>query len=192
MQGPSSSDYTYVSQSSIKVFENKILFYSDIDDDSALELNKCLIEMDSKLKQMKGLFNDDFNPKIHLHINSNGGGISSGFSILDTIRRLNTEVYTYVDGSAASAATFLTITGAKRFIGKHGMMLIHQLSGGIEGKHNELNDYLLSCNKTMDIIIKLYQDNTKMSLKKIKEFLNKDIWLTSDECLEYGLVDEII
>ena len=176
---------------SIKVFENIILFYTDITDQSALELNHILIDLDDKLQSMKSLFTGGTAPHINLHINSYGGSIFAALAIIDTIRNLGSKVFTYIDGSAASAATLISVTGAKRFIGKNSMMMIHELSTGGYGKFSELEDQTENNRRLMKSIKSIYKEYTKVPMAKIDEILKHDIWFDANTCLEYGLIDTI-
>lgn len=180
------------SSNSIRVFENTIFFYSDVTEHSALDLNQALYEVDSKLKNTSTFLGPDFIPHIKLHINSYGGSLFAGLAILDTIRNLKSEVHTYVDGSVASAATIISIAGAKRFIGKNSMMLIHQLSTGTYGKYSELEDDMENNKRLMKMIKDIYKQYTKVPMKNIDEILKHDLWFDSAKCLEFGLVDHIL
>lgn len=176
----------------IKAFENNILFYADIDSSSSIELVRLLMDIDVKLQNTKNVLGNEYDPVCHLHLCTNGGEIFSAFAIVDTIRRMKSKVYTYVEGSVASAGTFLSLLGTKRYMGKHSHLLIHQLSGGMYGKFSEMEDEMYNCNSLMKIIKSFYKEHTKIPMKKLDEILKKDIWLTAEECLQYGIVDEII
>jgi len=128
------------SSSNIRVVENTVFFYADVTEQSALDLNTILYELDAKLKNTYNFLGPDFVPHIKLRINSFGGSVFAGMAILDTIRNLKSEVHTYIDGAAASAATIISVAGKKRFIGKNSLMLIHQLSSGSYGKFSEMED----------------------------------------------------
>lgn len=71
-------------------------------------------------------------------------------------------------------------------------MLIHQLSGSDSGKFNELQDQMSNMNVLMDIIVDTYKTHTKIQNMTLYNLLQKDLWLNSETCLKYGLVDEII
>ena len=178
--------------SSIKVAENTIFFYSDVTEQAALELNHALYDLDSKLKTTAHVLGPDFKPHIKLRINSYGGSLFAGLAILDSIRGLHSDVYTYVDGAAASAATIISVAGTKRYIGKNSMMLIHQLSTGNYGKYSELEDDMENNRRLMKSIKDIYKQYTKVPMKQIDEILKHDLWFDSPKCLELGLVDAII
>ena len=116
----------------IAVHENKIYYYAGVNRESAAELNKKIGEIESKSLTL-GHNLDIEPPFIHLFINSGGGSITSGISSMDTILRAKVPVYTYVDGFCASAATFLSVVGTKRFMSRNSYMLLHQLSTNFWG-----------------------------------------------------------
>lgn len=181
-----------MSSGSVRVAENTIFFYADVTEQSALDLNQALYEVDAKLKNTANFLGPEFTPHIKLRINSYGGSLFAGLAILDTIRSLKSEVHTYVDGAAASAATIISIAGTKRFIGKNSMMLIHQLSTGNYGKYSELEDDMENNKRLMKMIKDIYKQYTKVPMKNIDEILKHDLWFDSAKCLEFGLVDKVL
>ena len=114
------------------------------------------------------------------------------FYIVDLIDGLETDVHTYVDGYAASAASLISVSGKKRFMTKNSLMLIHQLSSGKEGKLDELDDEMKNLNLFMKMAKDIYISKTKINPEKLNSMLRHDIWLTSDECKNLGLIDDII
>lgn len=176
----------------IRVLNNKILFYADIDEGNVLELNRVLLETDIKLQSVGLAFDGTYEPVIHLHINTYGGSIFAAFSTVDTIRRLKSKVYTHIDGSVASAGTLVSAIGHKRYMGQHAHLLIHQLSSGVYGKFSEMEDEIFNCTNLMKLLKDFYKKNTKLPMKKLDELLKRDIWLNAEECLQYGIVDETV
>ena len=172
-----------------KIVENNLYFYGDITESNALELNAALYEMDKKLS-VTNLFLD-VKPHINLHINSYGGSLFAGLATVDAIRNLNSEVHSYIEGAAASAATLISVACSKRYIGKYSKMLIHQLSATSYGKYTELEDDMENNKHLMDTIKAVYKEYTKVPMKKLNEILKHDLWFDSKTCLELGLVDEI-
>lgn len=190
--GPQSNESYVPGYATIRVVENKIFFYGEIDDQSALELNRVLVEIDIKLQNTKNVIGEGYDPIIHLHVNTPGGGIFAAFSTVDIMRNLRSKVYTYIDGSVASAGTLIIGSGHKRFIGKHAHLLIHQLSTGVYGKFSDLEDEHYNCVNMMKVLKEFYKKNTKIPMKKLDEILQKDLWMNAQECMQYGIVDEII
>lgn len=189
----SEGDSNPYNTTSIKVLDNKVFYYGDIEESAALELNKILYEVDMKLQNTKNMLGEEsFDPIIHLHLNTFGGSIFAAFSTVDTMRVLKSKVYTYIDGSVASAGTLISSSGHKRFIGKHAHLLIHQLSSGVYGKFSEMEDEIFNCTNLMKLLKEFYKKNTKIPMKKLDELLKRDIWLSAEECQEYGIVDVIL
>lgn len=177
---------------SMRVVENTIFFYDDITNESILDLNRILREIDIKLQNTANVLGrDSFTPIIHLRIKTDGGEVYSALSTLDILPTLNSKIYTYVDGCVASAGTLISVAGHKRFMGKHANLLIHQLSGEVYGKFSEMEDSMEGCANLMKCIKGIYKDHTKIPMKKLDELLKRDIWLSSQECLDFGIVDEI-
>jgi len=185
-------DESFDIMGNIRMVGHKILFYSDIDQESCLELNRLLLELDYKLQTLKVVAGEDYNPVIHLHLHSNGGDVFAAFSTINTMSSLKSKVYTYIDGYVASAGTIISCKGHKRFIGKYGHMMIHQLSGEMYGKFTEIEDSFADYSNLMKLLKQYYKEYTKVPMKKIDEILKHDLSMTAEECLEYGLVDEIL
>lgn len=177
---------------SMRVLENKIFFYDDITNETVLELNRILTEVDLKLQNTKNILGDCFDPVIHLHIKTDGGEIHSAIATLDLIPTLKSKVYTYIDGCVASAGTLISIVGNKRLMGKHANLLIHQLSGEMYGKFSEMEDQMENSTNLMKFIKGMYKQYTKLPMKKLDDLLKRDLWLTSEECLAFGIIDEIV
>ena len=189
----SSPEFMQMGSGNIRVVENKIFFYGDIEESSILDLNKTLLETDLKLQNTRNILGgDSFTPIIHLHLSTYGGSIFSAFAAVDMIRSLKSEVHTYIDGSVASAGTLLGVIGKKRFIGAYSHMLIHQLSSGVYGKFSEMEDEIFNCTNLMKILKDFYKKTTKIPMKKLDDLLKRDTWLNAEECLVYGFVDVIL
>jgi len=179
------------SDANIEVVNNHIYFYSGIKSTSILKLNKKLKELETKLLTYADSLEWE-PPGIYLHINSYGGSVFAGVAGMDQIRKCKVPVYTVIDGCAASAATFLTVVGTKRYINKHAHVLIHQLSSGFWGKFSAIEDEVKNLKKLMEMIKDVYLNHTKIEKKQLDKLLKRDLWLNAQEALEYGLVDEIL
>jgi len=179
-------------ESSVETSGCRIFFYSEVSKSSVLELNKQLREL--AIKQINvGAVQEMPTPAIRLHINSPGGSLLDGFAAVDYIRNCKAPVHTVIDGSAASAATLMSVVATgKRYINKHGFMLIHQLSSGLWGKYEDQIDDMKNSELFMKTIYELYKDHTKIPEKTLKEILKRDLWFDAKTCLKYGLVDEIL
>lgn len=169
--------------------KNHIYFYGDVDSDSCLDLNRKITDLNKELLKYAIDF-DAPPPNIYLHINSNGGCLLSAMSTVDTIRSSRVPIVSIVEGSAASAATIISMACHRRYITTNSFMLIHQLSSGMCGKYEEIKDDFINDTKFMERLYTLYKTYTKMTPKQIKQVLTRDIWWDSDECVKNGLVDD--
>lgn len=175
----------------LRVVENTIYFYDDVSDESILDLNRILREVDLKLQNTKNVLGDSFTPIIHLRMRTNGGEVYAGLATLDIIPTLKSKVYTYVDGCVASAGTLISVSGNRRFMGRHAHLLIHQLSSDMYGKFSEMEDTMEVCTNLMKCFKSIYKEYTKIPMKKLDELFKRDIYLSAQECLDYGIIDEI-
>jgi len=176
----------------ISIHENKIYYYSNVNRESAVELNKKIGEIESKGLTLCNNLDLDQPPTLKIFINSGGGSVVSGISSMDTILRTKVPVHTYVDGFAASAATFLSVVGNYRFMSRNSYMLIHQLSSSFWGTYANFEDEKQNLDLMMKTIKNVYKKYTKVPMKKLDEILKHDLLWDADTCLQYGLIDEII
>jgi len=176
----------------IETVSNRIYFYSGIDTSAVLHLVKALRDMDSSHITDKIQRNLKELPPIFLNVNSYGGSVHAGMSAADNILALKSPITSIVDGVCASAGTFITIVCPHRQITGHSMMMIHQLSNVFWGKYQEFQDQQKNLDMIMGMIKSIYLKYTKVPSEKIDEILKHDIYFTASQCLELGLVDEII
>ena len=175
----------------ISVHENKIYYYASVTRESASELNKKIGEIESKSLTLANTLDID-PPSLKILINSGGGSITAGISSMDTMLRCKVPVHTYVDGFAASAATFLSVAASGRFMSRNSYMLIHQLSTTFWGKYSEFEDEKQNLDLMMETVKSVYKEHTKVPMKKLDEILKHDLLWDAKTCLEYGLIDDIV
>lgn len=176
----------------ISIIQNHIYFYSLITPNSILKL---ITEMSRMCKEHLGYAASKARPveEINLHIQSPGGVASSGFVAYDYICKFNEQVpiYTHIEGTVASAATLLTICGAKRFITPSSTILIHEPRAWISGKASAITDEYQNLQKVISIVENIYLKHSKINLEDLRKILERDIHFTASEALNLGLVDEI-
>jgi ATP-dependent Clp protease protease subunit len=144
--------------------------------------------------QILFLESEDADKDIFLYINSPGGVVSSGLSILDTMNYVRPDVATLCFGQAASMGSLLLSAGAKgkRFILPNARVMIHQPLGGVQGQATDIEIHvkeILSLKKRLN---ELYKDYTGQPLKKIEEQVERDRFFTPEEAVSFGLVDKIV
>ncbi|PKK96097.1 MAG: ATP-dependent Clp protease proteolytic subunit [Tenericutes bacterium HGW-Tenericutes-4] len=136
----------------------------------------------------------DNKKQISLYINSPGGSVDAGLSIFDTIQCLKCEVSTICVGLAASMAAILLACGqkGKRFSLPNSRIMIHEPSGGMNGKASDIQIAAEQIIKFKDKINKLLSDLTGQSVEKIKTDSVLDYYLDAKSAIEYGIIDKII
>jgi ATP-dependent protease ClpP protease subunit len=170
---------------------NNIYIYGEISPNSCEELKNQINEMEFNGKLFKASYNSD-PPPINLHIQSSGGSLLNAFYIVDLIENSDIPINTYVDGYAASAASLISVVGKKKFMTENSMIMIHQLSSVKEGKYQELDDDMQNINMLMNKIKRVYLKHTNIPEPLLDSILNHDIWLDSETCKKYGLIDSIL
>jgi|TARA_Y100000748_G_scaffold16084_1_gene12541 ATP-dependent Clp protease protease subunit len=142
------------------------------------------------------LFLESANPNkdIHLYVNSPGGYVSSGLAMYDTMQFVKCDVSTMVIGQACSAGSLLAQAGAKgkRFALPHSKIMIHQPSGGYSGQATDIDIHAAEILKTKKRLNDLYVKHTGQPLDVIEKNMERDKFFTTQEALEFGLIDKII
>ena len=169
---------------------NHIYFYSEVDRETIFDLIMLIREAEEESIITSFKLKIDPIP-IYLHISSFGGSIFAAFSVIDVIKACKVPVHTIIEGSTASAGTLISVVGEKRYITPNAYMLIHQLSSSCWGKMSEIEDEFKNLQDLMKKIKEIYKEYTTIPKKELNELLNHDLWLDSEKCLKYGLVDEI-
>ena len=148
------------------------------------------------IAQMLFLESEDPDKEISFYINSPGGSITDGMAIVDTMNYIKCPVSTICIGLAASMGSVLLASGekGKRFATPNSEILIHQplISGGLSGQTTEIKIHADHMVKTREKLNKLLSEKTGQSLEQIEKDTERDHYMTAQEALEYGLIDEII
>jgi ATP-dependent Clp protease, protease subunit len=148
------------------------------------------------IAQLLFLANEDPKADVSLYINSPGGSITAGLGIVDTMNFIPCDVATYIIGQAASMGSVVACSGAKgkRYALPNSENLMHQplLMGVMEGQATDLEIEARHILRMRDSIYRIYAEATGQSVERITEDCERNKWLTSQEMLEYGLVDRIL
>ncbi|HIU45720.1 MAG TPA: ATP-dependent Clp endopeptidase proteolytic subunit ClpP [Candidatus Fimadaptatus faecigallinarum] len=168
-----------------RLLKDRIVFLGgEIDDDTANII----------VAQLLFLEMDDPDQDISLYINSPGGSVTAGMAIFDTMRYLKCEVSTLCVGMAASMGAFLLAAGAKgkRKALPNAEVMIHQPSGGARGQATDIAIQAEQILKTKRKMNQLLSEMTGQPLETIEKDVERDNYMSADEALAYGLIDEII
>jgi ATP-dependent Clp protease protease subunit len=142
------------------------------------------------------LFLETENPEkdIYLYINSPGGIVTSGFAVYDTIQYIKPDVCPVCIGQAASMAAVLLACGTKgkRYALPHSRVLIHQPMGAFEGQATDIDIQAKEIVRMRKKLIYILHKHTKQPLEKIEKDTDRDFYMTPEEAVKYGLVDQVI
>ena len=142
------------------------------------------------------LFLESENPDkdVHLYINSPGGSVTAGLSIYDTMRFIKPDVSTMCIGQAASMGAFLLSGGTKgkRYILPNARTMIHQPSGGAQGQATDIEIQAKEIMFLRERRNSLLADHTGQTMEVIERDTGRDRFMSSEQSVEYGLVDEVI
>ena len=164
--------------------QRKIFLWGAVDDKSSKDITDRLMYLEAI----------DPGKEITFYINSPGGVITSGMVIYDTMQMITSPVSTVCMGMAASMGSILLSGGAKgrRFIYKHGEVMIHQPSGGGRGTSADLEIMAVQMKKAKDLGAKILAENCGQTVEKVMKDFDRDYWMNADESIAYGIVDGVM
>jgi len=144
--------------------------------------------------QLLFLESEDPSKDIHLYINSPGGMVTAGFAIYDTMQYVKCDVSTICVGLAASMGAFLLAGGAKgkRYALPNAEIMIHQPSGGAKGQATEIEIAAENILKTKKRLNEIIAANTGKSYEQVAADTERDHYMSAEEALEYGIIDNIV
>ena len=149
----------------------------------------------STVVQAQLLFLDqNNNTDITMYIDSPGGSVKSGLSMIDVMNYEHSEIITVNTGMAASMGSVLLGAGqkGKRFSLKHSKVMLHQVSSGAQGNIQDIRITLAESEKYNDILFGLLGSYCDKTPEQVKEDASRDLWLTADEAVKYGIIEEVI
>ena len=137
---------------------------------------------------------EDAEKDIYMYINSPGGVVTSGFSIFDTMNYIKPDVATICIGQAASMGAFLLSSGqkGKRYALPNARIMIHQPLGGAQGQATEIEIQTKEILRIKRNLNEILSANTGQKLAKIEKDTDRDFFMSADEALKYGIIDQIL
>ncbi|KAL2399107.1 ATP-dependent Clp protease proteolytic subunit [Exophiala dermatitidis] len=167
--------------------ERIVTVYGEVDDRMAATVTASLLYLEAESDR-----------PISMYINSPGGSVTAGLSIYDCMNYIVPEVTTLVLGQAASMGSLLLAGGAagKRFCLPHSTIMLHQPSGGYFGTAADIAIHAKEILRIRTQLNKIYERHltgkNKMTLEEIEKMMERDYFLSAEEALELGVVDEIL
>lgn len=171
-----------------------IYLYDNIDGDKKDWWTGEIIESLTSAKYIQKVLEENKTTQnINVYINSNGGSVKEGLGIYNQLKRHPAQKNIYIDGFACSIASVIAMAGDRVIMGNNALMMIHHASGGCWGNAEEIRKYA----NDLEVIDKascssyLTKASNKLTEEKLTELLDNQTWLNAQQCLEYGLIDEI-
>ena len=168
-----------------RLMMDRVIFIGvPIDDDTANIIQAQLLYLSSV----------DDKADISLYINTPGGIVHSGLGIYDTMQLISPDVATICTGMAASMGSVLLAAGArgKRSALPHSRVMIHQPLGGAQGQASDILIAAEEIRKTRDELCSIIARHSGQPFEKVLADADRDFWLTSDQALEYGVIDNVL
>jgi ATP-dependent Clp protease protease subunit len=152
------------------------------------------VSADAVVAQLLFLQSQDPDKDIHLYINSPGGTVTAGLAIYDTIQYMRPIVQTICLGQAASMGALLLASGTrgKRAALPSSRILIHQPWGGVSGQAVDISIQARELIRIKKLIVSYFAEHTGRSPEVVEKDLERDYYMSSEEALEYGLIDKIL
>lgn len=144
--------------------------------------------------QLLYLASVDDKADISMYINSPGGVVSAGLGIYDTMQLVSPDVSTICTGQAASMGAVLLCAGAegKRAALPHSRVMIHQPLGGVSGQASDILIEAKEIEKTRDELIRIIAEHSHQSYDKVFADADRNFWMSSEEAVDYGMVDKVL
>ena len=168
-----------------RLLKDRIIFLGTAIDDSVANLI---------VAQLLYLQMEDPDKDISLYINTPGGAVTSGLAIYDTIQFVKCDVTTYCVGQASSMGSLLLACGTpkKRFSLPHARIMIHQPWGGAQGAASDISIQAKEILRMRRKLNELLAEHTGQPFEKIEKDADRDYFMSADEAVEYGLIDEVV
>ena len=143
--------------------------------------------------QLLFLESSDNEADIYMYVNSPGGHLTAAFAIFDVMQYVKPDIVTVGVGHCMSAGSFILAAGTKgkRFALPNTQIMIHELSGGVDGKFNDMKNRFEHTTKLHEKLASYYKEFTGQKISKIKKDMERDYYMSAEEAKDYGLIDEI-
>jgi ATP-dependent Clp protease, protease subunit len=161
-----------------------VILGTEINDDVANLITAQLLFLES----------EDPEKEISFYIHSPGGSVTATLAIYDTMQFIRPPVSTLCMGQAASGGAVLLATGAKgkRYALPHSRIMIHQPHGGLQGQASDLEIHAREVLRQREELNNIMARHTGQNLRKIEKDMDRDLFMSPAEAVEYGLIDEVI
>jgi ATP-dependent Clp protease, protease subunit len=168
-----------------RLLKDRIVFLgTEVNDDVANLITAQFLFLES----------EDPEKEINFYINSPGGSVTAGMAIYDTMEFIRPAVSTLCIGQAGSMGAILLLAGAKgrRYALPHSRIVLHQPLGGMQGQASDLEIHAKEILRAREDINSIIMKHTGQNVRKIEKDTDRDYFLSPEQAVEYGLIDEVI
>ena len=193
------NDNNYISPS---ILEERQLNVTQMDVFSRLMMDRIIFlgtqvdDYTANVIQAQLLYLDSSDPgkDISIYLNTPGGSVYAGLGIYDTMQFISSDVATICTGMAASMGAVLLVAGAegKRSALKHSRVMIHQPMGGAQGQASDIEITAREIQKLKKELYHIIAEHSHNPFERIEKDSDRDYWMTSEEALEYGMIDKVL
>ena len=168
-----------------RLMMDRVIFLgTDVNDYTANVIQAQLLYLDAA----------DPGKDVTIYINSPGGSVYAGLGIYDTMQYISSDVTTVCTGMAASMDAVLLVAGqkGKRFALNHSRVMIHQPMGGAQGQASDIEITAREIQKLKKELYQIIADHSGQPFEKVEQDSDRDYWMTAQEALAYGMIDEVL
>jgi ATP-dependent Clp protease, protease subunit len=168
-----------------RLLKDRIVFLgTEVNDDVANLITAQFLFLES----------EDPEKEINFYINSPGGSVTAGMAIYDTMEFIRPPVSTLCLGQAGSMGAILLLAGAKgrRYALPHSRIILHQPLGGMQGQASDLEIHAKEILHAREELNNIIMKHTGQNLRKIEKDTDRDYFMSPNQAVEYGLIDEVI
>ena len=146
------------------------------------------------IAQLLFLEADDPDKDINIYVNSPGGSVTAGLAIYDTMQFVKPDITTICVGQAASMGALLLASGSagKRYALPHSRILLHQPMGGFSGQASDIEIHAREILRLKQILNNILQHHTGQELERLQQDTDRDFFMSTEQAVEYGVIDEVI
>lgn len=176
--------------------ERAMDIYSRLLKDRVIMLTTDVNENSASIIVAQLLFLEAENPDkdINFYINSPGGSVTAGLSILSTMNFIKCDVSTIIMGEACSMGSLLASSGTKgkRFMLPYSRHMMHSVSSGSKGTVIDMRVQMQETDRLNKMLTEIYSKNTNQSVDQLEKDMSRDFFMTPEQSIEYGLADKLI
>jgi len=168
-----------------RLLKDRIIFIgSEFTDDLANSVTAQLLFLEA----------DDDEKDIIIYLNSNGGDVAACLAIYDVMNYIKADVSTLCIGNAVSAGAFILAAGqkGKRYALKNSQIMLHQVTAGVGGNIKDMQILMKQVDYRNEVLLKEWAKITKHSVQQLKKDIDRDYYMSAEEAIKYGVIDEVL